>query len=213
MTEKREHIKINFSRIRAEFQLGDIITTLFLLWESSKGRYSLKKELDLKESSVKSLLNYCKNNDLINSSIGRGGHSLNAKGKDLVKMISSYFKGYGFLNSQIFEGKENFMISLKSINSIPQSWKIRDIALSHSGKAILVLYVNENNELQFPEEEMQLNQFFPKIQKEIYDQYPTVLEENTVVLIIGASKKQIARKCAYTTVVSMIPQLNSLFIT
>ena len=95
MSEKVKWIRTGQRGARAEFTDCDILTALILLSKESMGRYRLQEELQLSESSTKSLLNYCKSMNLLSASIGRAGHNLTEEGMKVVNHFNAVFFDYG----------------------------------------------------------------------------------------------------------------------
>ena len=80
MSEIVHWIKTGERGARAEFTDSDLITALLLIMENPMGRYKLQNELNLSDSSTKSLLNYAKKKNLLETKSGRAGHFLSYKG-------------------------------------------------------------------------------------------------------------------------------------
>ncbi|NHJ04369.1 MAG: DUF4443 domain-containing protein [Candidatus Heimdallarchaeota archaeon] len=194
-------IKTGQRGARAEFSDSDLFTTLLLIHDEPMGRYRLQKELKLTDSSTKSLLNFCKNKFFLITNIGRKGHSLDRVGENIVKIIKEKIVSFGLFNYEVFKNKKHFYIIYKTkLRKVEiSSWKIRDIAISYGSDAILVLYLNQKGEIDFPEKEMSLKNFYPNLEQEINKIFQTTKEENFIILIISASSFEVARKSAIIT--------------
>ncbi|MBD3189536.1 MAG: hypothetical protein GF308_02780 [Candidatus Heimdallarchaeota archaeon] len=196
---------------RAEFTDADLITTLLLISQEPMGRYKLQEELELSENSTKNLLNFGKINQLLETTCGPTGHFLTKKGKELVSSIFELIKDYGKCPCSPFEKKEHYYILIapstrkKGKNSLEMisSWKIRDKAIANNGEAILFLKKKKTGDLDFPEPDIELKDFYPKFQRKIEYHLKIPIETNEFLLIVAAKTLQKARKSAFITTISM----------
>lgn len=196
---------------RAEFTDADLITTLLLISREPMGRYKLQEELELSENSTKNLLNFCKTNQLLETTSGPTGHFLTKKGEELVSLIFELIKDCGECPCSPFEKRKHYYVIINSIiwqkevNLLEKNptWQIRDKAIANHGEAILFLITKESGELDFPEPEMRLKDYYPKFQKKIESHLEVPLQKNDLFLIIAAETIQKARKCALITSISM----------
>jgi len=198
---------------RAEFTDSDLVTALLLIDHEPMGRYRLLLKLQLSDSSTKSLLNYGKKKEFFKITSNRLGHYLTEKGKKIIQSIKEIIVSHGIWAHQAYPEKEHYytIISSKINNhqnrnsaSIP-SWKIRDISIAYGADAILLLNITTNNNLAFPEEDMNLDEYYPTIidyyQKEIANNNYS----NNLLLITAAKSVEIARKSALIASISTFP--------
>ncbi len=204
MSEVVHWIKTGERGARAEFTDSDLITALLLIKENPMGRYKLQTELKLSDSSTKSLLNYCKKKGLLEAKIGRSGHFLAKKGEALVNQINKLILKHAKCEHEIFPSKQHYFVILttneKSLEQneviIKPSWKLRDIVISYGGDAILFLEVNSEGKIQFPEEDIKIENYFPKFETEFIIDIEEYLQPKNYILIVGATELEIARKSA-----------------
>jgi hypothetical protein len=209
MSENVHWIRSGKRGAHAEFTVADVITTLVLLDKEPMGRYSLQEELELSENSTKSLLDYGKKKGLLQASAGRIGHSLQKKGVKLVEKISQIIVHHSSLSKDLLEDqKRNYFTIIRQAakkeqkppnnNQYPPSWKIRDIALAYGAEKILFLQTTSKLQLEFPEPEIQLEEFYPYLYNE-FTQKNTIIEPTDYVLFVFCASFPVARKSALVT--------------
>lgn len=214
MSEVVHWIKTGERGARAEFTDSDLITALLLIKENPMGRYKLQTELKLSDSSTKSLLNYCKKKGLLEAKVGRSGHYLTKKGKELVIYISKLILKHDKCEHEVFPTKQHYYVLLttnkKNLEQtnviIKPSWKLRDIAISYGGEAILFLKVNSDGKIQFPEEDIKIENYFPKFETEFAKDIEEYLQPMNYILIVGANEMEIARKGAIITGLNLVEE-------
>lgn len=214
MMDEYRDIFSQINDLRAEFTEWDFVIALLILDSENMGRYSLQKELNLSESSTKSLLIFGKRASLVKSVLGRSGHSLTSKGKEFVNFIKKFMVEYGEFQQKIFDENNHYYVVLKFENKQEvNSWKIRDQAIKLGGKAILVLLTTNDERLDFPEKEMKLQDYYPELALSPEKYIKTELQEKMMILIVGAKNQNDARKSAIISSLMLIPKLQSLFYT
>ncbi len=205
MSEIVHWIKTGERGARAEFTDSDLITALILINQNPMGRYKLQNELNLSDSSTKSLLNYCKKKDLLEASSGRSGHSLAPKGEELIKEIVRILPKHDICDFEVFPDKYHYytIISNKKTekstdkkNTITSSWELRDIVVSYGGEAILFLFINDQKQLVFPEEDIDLKNYYPDLQTYFENKAKKFLDPLNQILIVSANSFEVARKSA-----------------
>jgi len=202
----KEWIKTGARGARAEFSDADIFTTILLLTNGPMGRYRLQKELKLSESSTKSLLNYCKKKALVEIYSTRKGHILSRKGKQIAKRLNTIICDHGTFPVQIFKDNAHYFVFIakkpfesKSENgkaSFKPSWQLRDIAISYGAKAILFLKVLDPQHLNFPEEGLTLEKYYPMLETTILEKFQEALQCAAFLLVVSAPTSEQARKSA-----------------
>ncbi|MFW9924630.1 MAG: DUF4443 domain-containing protein [Candidatus Thorarchaeota archaeon] len=214
MSLNNDLIDLSLKGNRADFTFGDVLTTLILISQETMGRYKLQIELALTESNAKSLLNYCKKENLLESTRGRAGHSLSTKGKKIISIIEKYIIDHGEFVYQVFPQKFHYYVQISSENRIDyQSWKIRDMAVSFGCEAILVLKIDDEGKLYFPEKELKLEKFYPDMITKANELFMEKLRENSLILIVSAPELVIARKGAIMTAMNLSEGLVSILKT
>ncbi|MCE7743539.1 MAG: hypothetical protein GPJ52_00225 [Candidatus Heimdallarchaeota archaeon] len=204
MSEVVHWIKTGERGARAEFTDSDLVTALLLIKENPMGRYKLQTELKLSDSSTKSLLNFCKKKGLLEAKAGRSGHNLAKKGKEFVNQITKLIVKHEKCDQEVFPAKQHYFVILNTNEKnleqndviIKPSWKLRDIVISYGGDAILFLEVNSDGKIQFPEEDIKIENYFPKFETEFIIDIEEYLQPMHYILIVGATELEIARKSA-----------------
>jgi len=209
---------------RAEFTDSDLLTALILINEEPMGRYKLQSMLGLTDSSTKSLLNYCKKKNLLEISSTRMGHFLTSSGKNLVNLVYSKIPIHDILNYQIFPNLNHYFLLISDNFSntahhnirrveLP-SWKFRDLSIAYGAEAILLLTIDEKEKLNFPEKEMNLAEYFPKLEDYFFREIKLLIPSNSLILITAAKTIEVARKSAFITAIyafdGLIDQIHSL---
>jgi len=95
------------------------------------------------------------------------------------------FHYYTFISKEYFEEIE-----------VTSSWKLRDIAVSYGGEAILFLNIDKQKQLVFPEEDINLKNFYPELQNYFEKRAKRFLNPLNQLLIVGANTIEVARKSA-----------------
>jgi hypothetical protein len=214
LSEVVHWIKTGERGARAEFTDSDLITALLLIKENPMGRYKLQTELKLSDSSTKSLLNYCKKKGLLEAKVGRSGHYLTKKGKELVILISKLILKHDKCEHEVFPSKQHYYVLLSTNKKnleqtdvkIKPSWKLRDIAISYGGDAILFLKVNQKGKIQFPEKDIKIENYFPEFETEFTKDIEEYLQSMNYILIVGANEMEIARKGAIITGLNLVEE-------
>jgi hypothetical protein len=199
-------IKTGQRGARAEFNDSDILSTLLLLQLEPMGRYTLQKELAISDSSTKSMLNYCKKKQLLETE-SKKGHKLTSKGEKIVNLIKQVILKHGECSFEFFPNLKQYFLSISKNDfednilfqqKKQSSWIYRDIAIAYGADSILLLQY-QNKQLQFPEKEMNLDDFYPDFKN--YFKENLVLEDQIsyYLLIIASDKIEIARKSAIIT--------------
>lgn len=212
MSEVVHWIKTGERGARAEFTDSDLVTALLLIKENPMGRYKLQTELKLSDSSTKSLLNYCKKKGLLEAKVGRSGHYLANKGKEFVNQISKLILKHDKCDHEVFPSKQHYFVLLTTNKKklgqndvlIKPSWKLRDIAISYGGEAILFLKVNSEGKIQFPEEDIKIEKYFPEFETEFIIDIEEYLQPKNYILIVGANEFEIARKSAIISGLNLV---------
>ncbi len=197
-------IKTGKRGARAEFTDSDLFTALLLISKEPMGRYKLQKELLLSESSTKSLLNYCKSKNLLSTTPGRTGHSLAENGMKVINLINQRLYDYGVFKYQAFENKQHYFVTLKCLKDKHEdsSWKIRDIAIAYGAQAILFFEITDDLTIKFPENEIQISNYFPDLELKLDNLFNKPLQKQTKVLIVAANSIELARKSALITIIN-----------
>ncbi|NHK30822.1 MAG: DUF4443 domain-containing protein [Asgard group archaeon] len=199
-------IKTGQRGARAEFNDGDIITTLLLLHLEPMGRYNLQKELAISDSSTKSLLNYCKKKQLLEIA-SKKGHKLTSKGRKIVDLIKQVILKHKQCSYEFFPNIKHYILFIAKIDSEDDglfqqqkqsSWKYRDIAIAYGADSILLLHY-QNDNLQFPERDMNLDDFYPDFKNFFKEKLALENQNNYYLLIVASNKIEIARKSAIIT--------------
>ena len=204
MSEIVKWIKTGQRGARAEFTASDFFTALLLISNEPMGRYRLQNELAISDSSTKSLLNFCKTKGLLKATAGRKGHSLESKGERIVNILHQYILEYNTLNIEIFNEKNHYFVVFtddKQMRLNLSSWKVRDIALAYGAKAILYLEFDKDNQINFPEKEIDVAKYYPRLQSDILKIINTELKIGNKLLIVAADSIEIARKSAIITAI------------
>ncbi len=209
MSEIVHWLKTGLRGARAEFNDSDLLTTLLLLDEEPMGRYKLQSMLGLTDSNTKSLLNYCKKRNLLEITSTREGHNPTTKGKNIISLIKTKIQQYDSLDYQIFPNLSHYFVLLYDNQSntkknnferiLLPSWKFRDISIAYGAEAILLLTVNENQKLDFPEKDMNLTQYFPSLEDYFFRKINLSIPSNSVILVTAAKTIDVARKAALIT--------------
>ena len=207
-------IKTGQRGTRAEFTDADLFTTLILLEKEPMGRYKLQEELAISDSSSKSLLNFCKNKLFLKAQTGRAGHSLTTKGQKVVEMIKELILEHDSLNFDIFENLVHYYVILNKSNNSNSliSWKIRDLAVSYGADSILFL-INEKGKIDFPEEELNLIEFYPDLLDNIKRLLNNSNKKENYILITAAKNLETARKSAIITSIRLNQELYDKILT
>lgn len=203
MSKTVKWIKTGKRGARAEFTDSDLLTAIILISKESMGRYKLQKELLLSESSTKSLLNYCKTKNLFTTTSGRTGHSLAENGMKVIDLVNQRFYDYGDFNYQAFENKKHYFITLKCLKNELNgpSWKIRDIAIAYGAEAILLFEITDDLSIKFPENEIQILNYFPDLESKMNSLFNKPIQKQTKILIVAANTNELARKSALITAI------------
>ena len=206
MTNYKDWIKTGERGARAEFSDAEIFTTILLLSKGAMGRYRLQKELELSESSTKSLMNYCKKKKLVQISSNRKGHVLTLKGKQIAKRINELICEQGIFPLQIFKNGTHYFVFIdrkplenkqeRKKASLKSSWQLRDIALGYGAEAILFLKVTNSQHLDFPEEDLHLEKYYPTLEPIILENFREAFECAAFLLVVAAPTFEQARKSA-----------------
>lgn len=209
MSKNAKWIKTGKRGARAEFTDSDLLTALILISKESMGRYKLQEKLLLSESSTKSLLNYCKSKNLLTATSGRTGHSLAENGMKVINLVNQRLYDYGDFNYQAFESKQHYFTSYKCLKNKQEdpSWKIRDIAIAYGAEAILLFEITDDLTIKFPENEIQVLNYFPDLELKINSLFNKPLQKQTKILIVAANTSELARKCALITAIRSEPHL------
>ncbi len=197
-------IKTGKRGARAEFTDSDILTALILISKESMGRYKLQEKLLLSESSTKSLLNYCKSKKLLTTTPGRTGHSLAENGMKVIALVNQRLYDYGDFDYQAFENKQHYFTSLKCLKNKQEdpSWKIRDIAIAYGAEAILLFDITDDLTIKFPENEIQVLNYFPDLELKMDSLFNKPKQKQTKILIVAANTIELARKSALITAIN-----------
>jgi hypothetical protein len=214
LSEVVHWIKTGERGARAEFTDSDLVTALLLIENNPMGRYKLQNELKLTDSSTKSLLKYAKKKELLEATTGRAGHFLAAKGKELVNLISTLILKHDKCDQIVFPSKQHYYLVLTSNKknlgqtnvNIKPSWKLRDIAISYGGEAILFLKINSDGKIQFPEKDIKIEDYFPEFESEFLTKVKEYLLPLNYILIIGANEFEIARKSAIISGLNLVEE-------
>lgn len=211
---KNKRIKTGQRGARAEFTDADLLTSLILLEDEPMGRYRLKDELQISDSSTKSLLGFCKNQQLLKSHIGRLGHSLATNGRKIIEIIKKQILTHGKLNNKIFENLYHYYVIIhKKESGIKiNSWKIRDNAISYGANSILFL-INEKGNIDFPEKELNLVEYYPNLLVNIKRMLSDSIKEENYILITAARSFEFARKSAIITSIQLNQELYDKILT
>jgi hypothetical protein len=199
-------IKTGQRGARAEFNDSDILSTLLLLQLEPMGRYTLQKELAISDSSTKSLLNYCKKKHLLETE-SKKGHKLTSKGRKIVDLIGQVIMKHGVCSFEFFPNLKHYILFISKIDSEEDvlfqqkkqsSWIYRDIAIAYGANSILLLQY-QNEQLQFPEREMNIDDFYPDFKSYFREKLALDNPINYYLLIVASNKIEIARKSAIIT--------------
>jgi predicted transcriptional regulator len=213
LTKKVNWIRTSKSGARTEFTDADILTALHILNKEAMGRYKLQEELNLSDSSTKSLLKYFKSKKFVETAGKRKGHKLTRKGKEIFKKLVGKVLCYGVIEQEIFPNKKHYFICING-NSIPlenqqkikSSWEQRDIAIAYGAEAILFL-TYKNGQFNFPEKELDLESYYPQIQT-FFEKIKNKFQVRDYCLISAANNEALARKSAFITVFRSNPYLD-----
>ncbi|NHJ84601.1 MAG: hypothetical protein FK734_04015 [Asgard group archaeon] len=211
MSEIVQWIKSGERGARAEFNDSDLITTLFLIKNEPMGRYKLQQELNLTDSSTKSLLNFCKKKSLLETIPKKRGHFLTKYGLEILEEFLMIITEHGFFNFRIFKNKEHYYTVLHvgdQFNSqIKQSWQVRDVVLAYGGEAILFLFY-DGREVMFPEVDIKIDEYYPKLKPYLSEKTNFKVGTKCYMLIVGANSLANARKSALIASIKTFDQLN-----
>jgi hypothetical protein len=201
-------IKTGKRGARAEFTDSDLITALLILHDKQMGRYQLQKMLALSDSSTKSLLNYSKKLELVETA-GQQGHKLTAKGIQIIEMVKQVILDHNICEYKFFPNlKHYFLIISPMDNEIYSSWKFRDVAIAYGADSILFLNYIEDI-LLFPEEEMNLDDYYPDFKDFFTAEIAFKSLSNYHLLIVAAQSTASARKCSIITALHSNQQILS----
>ncbi|NHJ46787.1 MAG: DUF4443 domain-containing protein [Asgard group archaeon] len=207
-------IKTGQRGARAEFSDSDLITTLLLMSNEPIGRYQLQKNLLLSDSSSKSMLNFCKKIELLETA-GKKGHQLTQRGSEFVNLIEKVILKHGICTFNFFPNMNHYFTiissskannSNKEIQQVFASWKCRDIAIAYGADSIILLQY-ENGILNFPEEEMKLDDYYPDLMQYVIDEVALSTHSNYYLLFVAAKEVEIARKSAIITALHSQPNV------
>lgn len=199
-------IKTGHRGARAEFTDSDIVSTLLFLDKEPMGRYNLQKKLAISDSSTKSLLNYCKKKELLEIA-SKKGHKLTSNGKKIVNLIRQVILKHNRSSYVFFPKMKHYLVFIAkhysgdyvlSDKQKKSSWKFRDIAIAYGADSILLLQY-EKKKLQFPEEDMNINDFYPDFPVFFKQKLAMEDQNNYYLLIVASNKFEIARKSAIIT--------------
>ncbi len=134
--------------VRPAFHPGHVIKTLFYLMDSGPaGRKVLSKELDLGETSVRSLFRRLKHNGFIEIDRVAGAYLTN-KGEELSKTLNEIMALYKDIKLFNWNNPVLIIISMIPPRNTPVLI-IRDKAISINADAALIAFI-ENDELRIP---------------------------------------------------------------
>jgi len=134
--------------VRPAFHPGHVIKTLFYLMDNGPaGRKVLSKELDLGETSVRSLFKRLKRNGFIEIDRVAGAY-LTDRGRELSKALSEMIVLYKDVKIFNWNNPVLIIISMMPPRNTPVLI-IRDKAISINADAALIAFI-ENNELRIP---------------------------------------------------------------
>ena len=134
------------------------------------------------------------------------------KGKKFVNQITKLIVKHDKCVQEVFPSKQHYFVILttneKNLEQndmiIKPSWKLRDIAISYGGDAILFLEVNSDGKIQFPEEDIKIENYFPKFETEFIIDIEEYLQPKNYILIVGANEFETARKSAIISGLNLI---------
>jgi hypothetical protein len=194
-------IKTGQRGARAEFSDSDLITALLLIKNEPMGRYQLQKSLLLSDSSSKSMLNYCKKVDLLET-VSKKGHQLTSKGKKLVKLIDNVIIDHGYCSYNFFPEMDHYYTIISNIENetlhVFSSWKFRDVAVAYGAESIIFLQY-KNEFLNFPEKEMELDDYYPDLKLYLSENIILASLPNCYLLFVAAKEIERAQKSAIIT--------------
>jgi len=134
--------------VRPAFHPGHVIKTLFYLMDNGPaGRKVLSKELNLGETSVRSLFKRLKHNGFIEIDRVAGAYLTN-RGRELSKALSEMIVLYKDVKIFNWNNPVLIIISMMPPRNTPVLI-IRDKAISINADAALIAFI-ENNELRIP---------------------------------------------------------------
>ncbi len=173
------------------------------------GRYKLKKDLDLTEGQVKSLLERMKRMDLIEINSRKSGHIISKKGSELVNELNNLltspklplFKYKDLIVGEIayfsvvFNGANKLMEIKKGGDILAQ----RDAAKFIGGTGATSL-IYKNGRFIYPSD---TEEFFPNITPRDLEISPPI-KENDVLVIGTGEKENIARLATLAAALTLI---------
>lgn len=139
---------------KMSFNSAHMLLALIILSQRHMGRYELAKELDLTDSSTRTLLKKLRERKLVKITSKRRGHTLTRKGKRKVERFASYLK-MSFIKLDLKDvtiAKSDALVLIHG-PSFPEKLdtvQIRDDALKAGAKGCTT-FVYTGNGLRMPE--------------------------------------------------------------
>jgi predicted transcriptional regulator len=176
------------------FTVSDIFYALELMAEKPIGRNKLAEKLDVGEGAVRTIISRLKDAGLIE--ISKEGCKLVGKGWRIWKEFEEYFpKRIEIANSELAKAEHNYAFLVKnSGHKVKSGIEQRDAAIVAGAKRAVIIVFKGGN-LTIDSVSNNLEKDFPRTANQILKAMK--LEDNDVVVIVGASVLQKAKHGAF----------------
>ena len=176
----------NFTKI-------DLLRCLLRI-EKPASRLYISKALDLGEGTVRSILDVLKKKGLLASN--NQGHSLNEKGKVIVKKIRETLDIIEVGQIKIFPGKKSIAAHIKNPEKIEKAFLLRDEAVKNGAEGALILKYDKKLEFYDSNYKEDLSSIESKFNK-------TDLNKDDIVIVAYADSYKLAEHGALAAAISL----------
>lgn len=170
-----------------KYDIYDVINVFYFIFDHPNcSRKNICDFIEIGEGSLKSILNFLKEKDLIVKS--QSGNSLSEKGLKIIELVKNEIGNWKKLDYDIFkDGFNAFGINLKNYDSkkIEHIYFARDYAIRSGCWSAMILKFDGNDIKLNKSEELNFN--------ELGEEFSNLIE-NDLVIVTSAQTKRIALK-------------------